>query len=154
MYTKTYEQKVETFWKHVDRSGGDNACWPWTSWMNSKGYGKFKLCGWHSSAHRIAYAVTHGEIPEGYDIDHICNNRACCNPSHLQAISHRENVLRSENTIAGRQSRQTHCKRGHPLSGDNLLMEGNKRFCRECKRLARPDELARRKQRRMGALNG
>jgi len=73
------------FWSHVDQSGGPDACWPWTLSKDKDGYGKFTMPGrksWH--AHRVAWFLTNGPIPEGLLIRHfICSNPPCCNPKHL-----------------------------------------------------------------------
>lgn len=89
------------FWQYVIR-GTPDECWPWMGGVNSKGYGR-----WTSysngkrtyQAHRVAYELVVGPIPEGYEIDHVkargCVLRACCNPAHLEAVTHRENTLRA-----------------------------------------------------------
>jgi len=101
------------------------------------GYGRLNIGGKIVGAHRFAYELSVGPIPDGMTIDHRCNNLICCNPSHMLVATQRENILRSSNPLA-EQSRQTECRRGHPLSGDNLMIgrDGHRR-CRECMRLAR-----------------
>lgn len=79
--------------KRLDRSG---PCWIWTGCLYPTGYGLFvgndRL---PHRAHRIAYELWKGPIPAGLVIDHLCCNRACCNPAHLEAVTQRENVLRA-----------------------------------------------------------
>lgn len=124
----------ERFWSKVSRSGPDE-CWEWTAGATSAGYGAFYPTpgGVQVSAHRYSYELIVGPIPEGLDIDHLCRNRRCVNPVHLEPVTRRENVLRGESPAAER-ARKTHCKRGHPLEGDNLSFIGTRRQCRECRR--------------------
>lgn len=91
-----------------------DGCWLWTGARNSKGYpcvtdgtGRSML------AHRRSYMALVGEIPDGLTIDHLCRNKTCVNPAHLEAVTSTENTRRAFAV-------QTHCKRGHELSGDNL----------------------------------
>lgn len=85
--------------------------------------------------HRVTYQAFVGPIPDGLHIDHLCRNRACCNPWHLEPVTRKENILRGEGRAA-KNARKTHCKRGHELSGDNLVLverdRGTFRRCREC----------------------
>lgn len=76
-------QTPEKFWAKVDRSGGEAACWPWTGRTDHHGYG-FLSWRWNEvGAHRLAYALAHGPIPEGQVVRHACDNPRCCNPAHL-----------------------------------------------------------------------
>lgn len=87
------------------------------------------------SVHRTSYEVFRGPIPVGLVIDHLCRNRLCCNPDHLEAVTFRENIRRGESVMA-QKARATHCLKGHPLSGDNvyILPKNNTRRCRKCNR--------------------
>lgn len=74
----------------------DAGCWQWNGADNGHGYGCIDLGGRITYTHRLAYEAFFGPIPEGYDIDHLCRNRRCCNPFHLEAVTRRENLMRGE----------------------------------------------------------
>lgn len=79
------------FWRLVDLLG---MCWAWKGSLNSDGYGRFKVAGRLVSAHRFSWELANGPVPVGLELDHTCRNRACVRPGHLEAVTHRENVLR------------------------------------------------------------
>jgi len=83
----------ERFWAKVDRNG--EGCWEWRGGKNSTGYGFLHWQGKSVAAHRLAYELTNGQIPEGMDIDHECRKRPCCNPDHLRPLTHRRNMERA-----------------------------------------------------------
>jgi hypothetical protein len=92
MKPKTIEERL---WAKVDRSGGPDACWPWTGPVNKGGYGQIQRNGKTIGVHRAAYEIAHGEIPEGMSVCHNCpggDNPRCCNEGHLWLGTHRENI--------------------------------------------------------------
>lgn len=126
------------FWQKVEKTAG---CWIWKAARDRDGYGFFTpIHGKHLRAHRVAYELLKGPIPEGLQIDHLCRNTSCVNPNHLEPVTHLENNRRGVTSFSARNRRKTHCPKGHPYSGDNLarwkLRSGkNQRSCRECGRL-------------------
>jgi hypothetical protein len=83
-------------------------------------------------AHRVLYRLVNGPIPIGAEIDHLCRNRSCVNPDHLEAVSHRENLMRSPIAPAAINARKTHCKYGHEFTQTNTYVSSGRRRCRLC----------------------
>ena len=141
------------------RPGSAAECWGWEGSMYPNGYGMFALARNGSPkvkfalAHRYSYELHVGDIPEGLVLDHLCRNRSCVNPAHLDPVTTRENLVRGEGFV-GKQSRRTHCVRGgHPLSGDNLYVApSGGRSCGTCRaeqvKACRARKAARRAQAR------
>jgi len=115
------------FWAKVDKTEG---CWNWTASKLWNGYGQWNLPRALTSgvrlrrAHRLAYELEVGPIPDGMVLDHLCNNRACVNPSHLEVVTQAENLRR-----AG--ERRTHCRNGHKRPE---AAAAGRRRCTECDR--------------------
>jgi hypothetical protein len=110
-------------------------CWEWTAYRDKDGYGTMFLNGKPRRAHIASYLIFVGPIPDGAVLDHLCSNPSCVCPGHLQPVTVRENLARSRNHVAVKM-KQTHCLRGHPLSGENLYMTPDgRRQCRACRNM-------------------
>ena len=122
--------REDRFWSRVD-AGGD--CWEWTGNRNTKGYGRVWWDSGQRPAHRKAYELLIGPIPDGLQIDHLCRNPGCVNPDHLEPVTMQENIRRG---APKGPRRKQNCKRGHPFSGDNLSIDpgSGDRECRTCRR--------------------
>lgn len=118
--------QIERFWARV-QVDSPGACWPWKGSMSSLGYGLF----WRLRAHRVAYVLVKGAIPDGLMLDHLCRNKSCCNPDHLEAVTQRVNVLRGDSPSA-QGARKTHCLRGHEFTPDNTNRRTGWRHCNQC----------------------
>lgn len=108
-----------------------SGCWWWTGARDSNGYGRTWMDGSHRKAPRLIYELLVEKIPDGLVPDHLCENKACVNPGHLETVTQRENVRRW-------YARFTHCKHGHEFTPENLLPpcpSNDRRRCRECKRI-------------------
>lgn len=127
-------ERLEKFF--LDRTeihAGD--CWLWTGSIHKDGYGEGSPMR-HKKymAHRLAYELYVGQIPDGLTIDHLCRNRRCVNPEHLRTLTIKENVL-CGNGITAMNARKTHCPQGHPYEGDNLYTyPSGFRACLTCRR--------------------
>ena len=150
MRTKYIRGSIEErFWPKVDKSG---ECWIWTAHQYGRGYGGFRIDGRQEYAHRVAYRLVIGPIPDDLQLDHLCRNRRCVRPDHLEAVTVRENLLRG-NGPTGERARQTHCKRGHLFDEKNTgthSLYGTRR----CRRCDADDKQRRRDAQKKAALNG
>jgi hypothetical protein len=119
------------FWSRIGGSGDPDECWVWTGCLHV-GYGRLTVNGVRWLAHRWSYTQLRADIPEGLQIDHLCRNRACVNPWHLEPVSCQENLRRAPHNM------KTTCPQGHELSGHNLNVrarsngQGFFRSCRKC----------------------
>lgn len=128
----TVEQKFE---KYVIRPKKKSGCWE-SKGTHSDGYAMLRdpRYGKMRNMHVIAYEIFVGTVPEGKELDHLCRNRGCVNPSHLEAVPPRTNKLRGEG-VAAKNARKTHCVRGHPLEGPEADLKPDsrgRRICRKC----------------------
>lgn len=141
VYTRTVRDPLERLLERivVDLSG----CWVWQGSIAPNGYGRMGI-GQRSRGtkrtvytHRLSYELYVGPIPAGRELDHLCRNRACCNPGHLEPVTRRENTLRGDAPalLAQINGAKTHCIHGHPFDEANTtLRHGGGRRCRACSR--------------------
>jgi len=112
---------------------GVGGCWLWTACKNRDGYGIFQMAGRPQKAHRVSYEMHVGPIPEGLQLDHLCRNRGCVNPDHLEPVTTQENTRRGN--VGKNHADKTHCPQGHKYAGDNLYIDPRgKRQCKTCRR--------------------
>jgi hypothetical protein len=111
----------------VEDPGG---CWLWLGAKDPRGYGRFSFHGRKWLAHRFAYEALVGWVPAGLELDHLCKNKSCVNPAHLEAVTSYENKRR-----AGIVDK-THCKHGHAFTPENTYVDAKRRrrVCRSCGR--------------------
>lgn len=111
-------------------------CWVWNGALDANGYGRLGGRKWSTNlAHRLSYIEFVGPIPEGMTIDHLCRNRRCINPAHLEPVTIAENVMRGE-SLPAINARKTHCPQGHPYDDENTYRNPSTghRLCRACNR--------------------
>lgn len=108
-----------------------SGCWIWMGSVHKNGYGMLSHDGRHDWAHRHFYRYFIGEIQKELTIDHLCRNRQCVNPKHLDVVTHHENIMRSPIAVAAINARKTHCVHGHSLA-DAYRTKKNHRRCRTC----------------------
>ena len=122
---------VSGFWGRVEITP---TCWLWTGTRTAKGYGRVRWNGRMTMAHIVAKSLLSGFPVDGSQHDHLCRETSCVNPTHLERVSSRENLMRG-NTVAARNVAKTHCLRGHPLTEGNIYYRPDRptnRACRAC----------------------
>lgn len=121
------ERVVRRFFKHVTKTPG---CWLFSA-ASSSPYKRFMVDRVSVLAHRFAYSVLVGPIPKGLQIDHLCRNKACVNPAHLEAVTQRVNLLRAPTVVAANAAK-THCPAGHAYDAVVVWRGATSRRCRAC----------------------
>lgn len=136
----------------------ENGCLRWTGMCTEKGYGRISVDNRLRPVHVIAHEVWIGPVPDGYDVDHVhargCRFRDCIEPSHLEAVTHAENVRRAMALI-------THCPKGHEYTPDNIRwvrpnpgQSARRRNCKRCFNASQKRRRAARKQRQAVTSGG
>lgn len=108
----------------------EDGCWEWSGKVMTNGYARIYVNGRDQLVHRVMYERVVGPIPDGLVIDHLCRNKRCVRPLHLETVTIAENLLRGESN-----AHKTHCPKGHPYAGENLILESGptRRRCRTCR---------------------
>ncbi|AGY47176.1 HNH endonuclease [Clavibacter phage CN1A] len=125
---------VERFWSKVYKTHG---CWLWEAAVGKDGYGRFREGGRGSrllAAHRVAYELEVGPIPDGLQLDHLCRTRSCVRPDHLEAVTSAENTRRGKaGESAGAANRaKVRCPQDHEYTSENTYVYRGSRYCRAC----------------------
>ena len=124
----SYDMLSDRFWAKVNKT---EACWLWNAAQSADGYGQFKANRRQVKAHRFAYELLVGPIPDGLQLDHLCRIRHCVNPAHLEPVTPKENIRRGRRA----NSEKSHCPQGHSYdAGNTKLRQHGGRNCRACDR--------------------
>lgn len=110
----------------ADKFTVSDGCWEWIGARGGHGYGNFGVGGRTVRPHRYVYELLVGPIPAGFELDHLCRNRLCVRPDHLEPVTRRENTLR------GDSGHKTHCINGHAMTEDNIYRRPDKPTTRRC----------------------
>jgi hypothetical protein len=148
--------QISAVMQRVDRTGGPDACWPWHGQLAMNGYGTFAVVKdgrtYQFKAHRLVWALINGEQPPlDLDLDHTCRMKHCCNPRHLEAVTHSENVRRGMQArkdaapgpvMADDDDQAQYCKNGHPWAETRSQRSGKGSRYRKCMQCARDQQAA------------
>ncbi len=124
------ERLPDHFWDRVMPEPNSD-CWFWIGAKSTRGYGRYN----QAFSHRVAYLALVGEHAPGLELDHLCEQKSCCNPSHLEPVTHQVNVARGRlaATNIARGAAVTHCRQGHAYSAENTIISTNgRRACKTC----------------------
>ena len=137
----------QRFWDKVQVTEQD--CWAWTAFRARNGYGQYTVNARRNQAHRVAYSVLVGPIPDGLHIDHLCRVRECVNPAHLEAVTQQENNRRAGGPEGYRQAV---CRRGHRFSDEDAYIDPRgRRQCGACRKIRNAEYRARKRAKNGGA---
>jgi hypothetical protein len=147
-----FENKIDV-WNHYvapfitysEATFQNTPCYLWTDCLTSDNYGVVYIKNKRYSTHRLSYVTNKGAIPDKYVVDHLCRVHNCCNPLHLEAVTHAENIYRGNagHHMKDKAALITHCPKGHEYTEENLTyrvfkQEGRpdrfKRYCKQCNR--------------------
>lgn len=118
---------MKRLWEKAELDG--NGCFVWTASKTYEGYGRIGVDGKNKLAHRVAYSEVVGDIPDGLTVDHLCRNKSCINPMHMEIVTLKENIQRRPQW----QSLKTHCKSGHEFTVINTYKYNGFRYCKQCR---------------------
>jgi hypothetical protein len=130
--SETFDARAKArFWSKVSPAPAD-ACWTWHGAKNCRGYGNVGRNHKTYLTHRVAYELTVGPVPVGMDLDHLCRNKGCVNPTHLEPVTFLANMRRRYS--AAPDERPTHCLQSHELTPENteIIRATGQRRCRTC----------------------
>lgn len=130
MIKLSYADEVR-FWLRVEQW---DVCWNWIGSTQDNGYGRFAANGERYMAHRVAYVLIKGQIPDELDIHHVCGNIRCCNPAHLEPLDRKTHLAdRTEAGVAYINRHKTQCVHGHPFTEENTYWHEGHRQCKICR---------------------
>jgi hypothetical protein len=133
----------EKFWNNVRKT---DTCWFWTRCLDKNGYGKVSVMGGPVCAHWVSFVLNNQCIKDEMTVAHTCSNRNCVNPVHLILATRKENVLKGDSPVSQNCKKEV-CKRGHPLSGSNLILcRDGSRQCNLCRKLKNSHEWKEKKR--------
>ena len=121
---------MQRFWDKVEKT---DSCWNWIGAKDKDGYGHFKLKDKNMATHRFVYELIKGKISHELEIDHLCRNRKCVNPNHMEPVTHKINIQRGDSGL--HNALKTHCPQGHEYNKENTMFYRNLRKCRVCHKL-------------------
>jgi hypothetical protein len=135
------EKQIKHTMRYVKKT---SSCWIWTGNIKKDGYGQKMLNGKTFKAHRVVWECVNGPIPKGLQLDHLCRVRHCVNPSHLEPVTQKENILRGISPSAI-HAKKTHCINGHEFTAENTYRFKNRRQCKACRKITDSNRLGQRR---------